>query len=176
MVVFMDKQRYWRILRRIVTLLAVLIMLVACSAQVRAEGEEKDGLAELSAAVVEESGLTKENFSAVAVQLEAVARADGRLSADRMLYTAFSEAAALQVGENVPAAAESGINVIVVPEKKTAPDMKQLVPFFAVIAAAGVMLISVRRRHIRGTVYKPMRRELSGGNPYAGYGMVRTYR
>ena len=173
----MDKQRYWRVLRRIVTVLAVLVMLVACSAQVRAEGEETETLAALSAAAAEEAGLTEENFSAVAVQLAAVARADGRLSADRMLYTAFSEAAALQVGENVPAAVESGINVIVVPEKKTAPTFQKLLPFFAVIAAAGTMFWVMRRKTVRGmVVYKPMRRELSGGNPYAGYGMVRTYR
>ena len=173
----MDKQKFLRILRRTVTVLAVLVMLVACSAQVRAEDEQNTDPAALAAEVLEETGLTAENFSAIAVQLEAVARADGRLSADRMLYAAFQEAAALQVSEAVPAAAvESGVNVIVVPEKRSAPTAGQLLPFLAVVAAAGVMLFAVRRKNVRGTVYKPMRTRAAGTNPYAGYGMVRTYR
>ena len=114
----------WRVMRRICTVILVLILLVACSAQVHAEGENtagEDVLTAMSEDAVEETGLTEENFAAVAAQLSAVARADGRSSADRMIDSAFSEAAALQVSEAAPvtAAAESSVNVIVVPEAKT---------------------------------------------------------
>ena len=165
----MSQFKYFSLLRRIVTVLLVLAMLVACSAQVRAEGLP---------AVPDESGLTQEQFSAVAVQLSAVARAEGRASADQMLYSAFDAAAALQVSESLPAAAsESHVNVIVVPEKKAAPTFQQLLPYLAaVILVAAVMRSALRRKASRGVVYKPLRANSAQRNPYAGYGLVRTSR
>ena len=164
----MSQMNYWRLLRRIATVFLVLVLLVACSAQVRAENTS----VELS-----ETGLTEENFSAVAVQLSAVARAEGRVSANQMLYSAFNAASALQVSENIPAAAaDSGVNVIVVPEKKTAPTFQQFLPYLAAVLLAVVMFSTVRRRSVRSVVYKPMRVNTAQRNPYADYGLVRTYR
>ena len=172
----------WRVMRRICTVILVFILLVACSAQVHAEGEDtagEDVLTAMAEDTVEETGLTEENFAAVAAQLSAVARADGRSSADRMIYSAFSEAAALQVSEAAPvtAAAESSVNVIVVPETKAHVSFAKLLPFLLAAAAAGILLgTAVHRKAMRGTVYKPMCADTARRNPYADYGMVRTYR
>ena len=154
----------------------VLVLLVACSAEVHANGEPMPKETAVSA---DEAGLTKENFSAVAVQLEAVARAEGRAISDRMLHAAFSAAAARNTPAVTPAGASEGtLNVIVVPESRPSVSLEKVLLaafllFSAVLTAVSVYL---RRRKQRRSVYKPIRTAPAPRNYYANYGTVRTYR
>lgn len=163
----MEKVNGWRFVRRLLLLTVVLILLVACSVQVRAvlPGEE--------------AGLTKENFASVAVQLEAVARAEGRSIADRMMHNALSGA----MSRTASAAAfetqtDGTLNVIVVPESRPALSVEQWLLIAFGLFAAGILAVSVCRqvKKQRSVVYKPMRTVPVQRSYYADYGTARTYR
>lgn len=180
MVIRLEKINYWRVLRRVIVLAISLILLVACSAQVHAENEPfptEDG--NVVPASAETQGLTEENFSAVAVQLEAVARSEGRSIADRMMHTALSAAAVQAENAVTPAAVQTGnLSVIVVPEKNPVFTPEKIIIFSCVILIAAVMaaVVCAHSRKSRRTVYKPMLAGRAQTNFYANYGTVRTYR
>ncbi len=176
----LEKINYWRLLRRAILLAVVLVLLVACSAQVKAENEplstEQDAV---GAVPVQEAGLTEENFSAVAVQLKAVARAEGCSISDRMMHTALRAAAAQTETAVTPMVAREGnLNVIVVPKEKPTVSVEKIFVLAFVIFASVLMMISVctRSRKMRRTVYKPMRMSPVQNSYYARYNTVRTYR
>ena len=173
----MDRINYWRFLRRVLLLAVVLILLVACSAQVKAENGSSSTTE--GAVPVVEAGLSEENFSAVAVQLKAVARAEGRSISDRMMHAAFSAAAAQSENAITPTAAyEGGLNVIVVPEKKPVLSLEKVfvLLFIAFVSVLMAVSVYVRAGKQRRSVYKPMRAASVPNNYYARYNTARTYR
>ena len=175
----MERINYWRFLRRVLLLAVVLILLVACSAQVKAENEPFSAEADAAALHVEEAGLTEENFSAVAVQLKAVARTQGRSISERMMHTALRTAAAQTENAVTPITVREGnLNVIVVPEKEPVLTLERVFVLAFVIFAAVLFAISVhtRTKKQRRSVYKPMRVASEPNNYYARYNTVRTYR
>ena len=77
----MEKELYLRLLRRICAAVLALLAAILVSTPVMAQ----DGMA----AATPEPALTEQDFAAVAAQLEAVARGQGREIADQMLYASL---------------------------------------------------------------------------------------
>ena len=168
----LDYINYWRFLRRVLLLAVVLILLVACSAQVKAETESISAEAETAVQVsMQEAGITEDNFSAVSVQLKAVARAEGRSIADRMMHSAMC--AAITESENAITASvsEGGLNVIVVPEENPAVSLDKVLLLGFIVFVLLLMAVSAytRSQKVRRTVYKPMRTVPVQTNYYAKY-------
>lgn len=169
-----EKEIYIRLVRRICTAVFILVLLLFFNAQVLAETPAEQNADPVSGTTIEES----DDFSAVAVQLEAVARDHGRNMADQMLYDSFQAVSAVSAGAYaVPVTGT--LHVIAVPEK-TEPTFLAWLPYLLVaLLAAGWGMIAVlrsRRERSRRVVYKPMRVSGIHSNPYFVYRVQRTYR
>ena len=86
-VIRMEREIYLRLLRRICAAILALLAAIMLSAPVLAdEAGSAPEAAQDTAEAAPASELTEENFAAVAAQLEAVARGQGRSIANKMLY------------------------------------------------------------------------------------------
>ena len=169
----MQKEVCVRFVRRIFMAVLVLLLLLLFNVQVMAE--ESTATAAMSE--------NTDSYTAVAAQLEAVARAEGRSSADKMLYASFLEASVLHeasaaefaavdlTGAAVENLTESGS--VLANGLWTVPAAAALVVFGLLLAAAGVYRRGTAGRR---TVYKPMRRSGVRPAPYLRYTVQHTYR
>lgn len=150
----MEREIYTRLLRRVCTAVLALLLLFFAAVPVLADeagsAAEPDGAAD-TAPETEPYALTEENFAAVAAQLEAVAREEGRTIADKMLYeslraispvtapAAESESSA----EPAAAAAQGKPAVVVHTAQQSSWSFSGLLPFLVVVAAAMVCMFTV---------------------------------
>ena len=146
----MEKELYLRLLRRICAAVLALLAAILVSTPVMAQ----DGMA----AATPGPALTEQDFAAVAAQLEAVARGQGREIADQMLYASLrsispvtprmEEAEASAAPTAAPA--QNAPAVVVHSAEKSTWSLSGLLPFFAVVAVAmtGMFAVffSLRRR------------------------------
>lgn len=170
----MEREIYLRLLRRICAAILALLAAIMLSAPVLAD--EAGSAPEAAQDAVEAapaSALTEENFAAVAAQLEAVARGQGRSIADKMLYESLrtispvSSPAAEASAEPTAAPAQNAPSVVVRSAEKHTWSLSGLLPFFAVVAVAVTGMFaafySLRRRLWAGKRaafargYRPMR-------------------
>ena len=168
----MQKEVCVRFVRRIFMAVLVLLLLLLFNVQVMAEESAA------TAAMPENT----DSYTAVAAQLEAVARAEGRSAADKMLYASFLEASVLHeasaaefaavdlTGAAVENMTESGS--LLANGLWTVPAAAALV-VFGLLAAAGIYRRGTAGRR---TVYKPMRRSGVRPAPYLRYTVQHTYR
>ena len=168
----MQKEVCVRFVRRVFMAVLVLLLLLLFNVQVMAEESAA------TAAMPENT----DSYTAVAAQLEAVARAEGRSAADKMLYASFLEASVLHeasaaefaavdlTGAAVENTTESGS--LLANGLWTVPAAAALV-VFGLLAAAGIYRRGTAGRR---TVYKPMRRSGVRPAPYLRYTVQHTYR
>ena len=168
----MQKEVCVRFVRRVFMAVLVLLLLLLFNVQVMAEESA-------AAAAMPEN---TDSYTAVAAQLEAVARAEGRSAADKMLYASFLEASVLHEASAAEFAAVdlTGAAVQNTTESSsvladglwTVPAAAALV-VFGLLAAAGIYRRGTAGRR---TVYKPMRRSGVRPAPYLRYTVQHTYR
>lgn len=171
----MEREIYIRLVRRVCTAIFVLLLLLLFNAPVMAQGDMQDTQAVLNE-TEEVLGLTEENFSAVAVQLEAVARAQGRSMANQMLYDGFGEVSVLAEGTQSTAVSGSSLNVITVSRVDRSAAFAAWLPYIlaAIGTASAALALRVRRRQRGGrVVYKLLK---VSARPYMQYTVQRTYR
>lgn len=174
-VIPMEREICIRLVRRVCTAIFVLCLLLLFNAPVMAEENVQNTQAVL-AETEEILGLTEENFSAVAVQLEAVARAEGRSTANQMLYDGFQQVSVLAKGTQRASASGSSLNVIAVSRTDSRAAFAAWMPY--ILAALGMIFMAfvlrVKRRQRGGrVVYKPLK---VNARPYMQYTVLRTYR
>ena len=168
----MQKEVCVRFVRRVFMAVLVLLLLLLFNVQVMAEESTA------TAAMPENT----DSYTAVAAQLEAVARAEGRSAADKMLYASFLEASVLHEASAAEFAAVDLTGAAVENTTKsgsllanglwTVPAAAALV-VFGLLAAAGIYRRGTAGRR---TVYKPMRRSGVRPAPYLRYTVQHTYR
>lgn len=156
----MEREVYLRclcVLRRVCMALVILLLLLGLSTPVLAE--ESAILPDQTEGQEPEGGVTEEDFAAVAAQLEAVAKAEGRAIADKMLFESFrvilpdtpapeAETSAWAAPAAVPA--QNTPAVVVHTEREATWSFSGVLPFLVVAAVAGVSMLfvlsSLRRR------------------------------
>lgn len=156
-VIRMEREIYLRLLRRICAAILALLAAIMLSAPVLADeaGSAPEAVQD-TAEAAPASALTEENFAAVAAQLEAVARGQGRSIADKMLYESLrtispvSAPAAEASAEPTAAPVQNAPSVVVHSAEKHTWSFSGLLPFFAVVAVAMTGMFaafySLRRR------------------------------
>ena len=168
----MQKEVCVRFVRRIFMAVLVLLLLLLFNVQVMAEESAA------TAAMPENT----DSYTAVAAQLEAVARAEGRSAADKMLYASFLEASVLH---EASAAEFAAVDLTGAAVENTTESGSLLanglwtVPAAAALVVFGLLAVAgIYRRGTAGrrTVYKPMRRSGVRPAPYLRYTVQHTYR
>lgn len=171
----MERKLYLRLVRSVFAVVVSFVLLIMVSAQVMAETAElnKTGNTELAETVEQIETLTEENFGAVAVQLEAVARAEGKNIASQMLYASLREisnvaapAAETEAADVSVPAGDAAPGVVVHVEEEVTWSLSGVLPFILVaIVAVGAMLAAfaaLRRPNTRrgASAYRPARRRV----------------
>lgn len=160
----MEKKLNLRILRRMCMGLLALLLMGFATLHVMAETPKA------ASDSAESTALTQENFAAVAVQLEAVARSEGKAIANQMLYASMQSVSAMSAPMDARSAAvpfensENTPPVVVHTEAENTWSFSGILPFLLVaIVAVGAMLVAFSTLQQGGRsnvshVYRPMRR------------------
>lgn len=160
-----------RTLRHAVPLLLALLIALLAAAPVLAD-ETDEAITDTETVSAESTEDLRDDYTAVAAQLEAVARAEGRDMADKMLSTALHSLTGTSVADD----AESAISAAAAPEAAEPKAVvvnasvqagakwsaKGILPFLAVVLLAflGLSLAvrPMRRRRVHSArAYRPMR-------------------
>ena len=157
-----------RTLRHAVPVLLALLIALLAAAPVLAD-ETDEAITDTETASAEPTEDLRDDYTAVAAQLEAVARAEGRDMADKMLSTALHSLTGTSVDTDD---AESAISAAAAPEAaepkavvvnaSAQAGAKGILPFLAVVLLAflGLSLAvrPMRRRRVHSArAYRPMR-------------------
>lgn len=159
-----------RTLRHAVPVLLALLIALLAAAPVLAD-ETDEAITDTETVSAEPTEDPKDDYTAVAAQLEAVARAEGRDMADKMLSTALHSLTDTSVDTDdaesaasaAPAAAEpKAVVVNASAQAGTKWSAKGILPFLAVVLLAflGLSLAvrPMRRRRVHSArAYRPMR-------------------
>jgi len=179
-VIPMEKEIYIRFVRRVCTVVFVLVLLLFFNAQVLAEGpvQNADPVTDAAEAVLS-ADRAEPDFTAVAAQLEAVARDHGRKMADQMLYGSFEAVSEVYAGAGALPASGS-VQVIAVEPAETGTAflvwLPYLLAFLALVGGGCILLCRRRMQRNRRVVYKPMRTPAVHNSPYFVYRVQHTYR
>lgn len=160
-----------RTLRHVVPVLLALLIALLAAAPVLAD-ETDEAITDTETVSAEPTEGLRDDYTAVAAQLEAVARAEGRDMADKMLSTALHSLTGTSVADD----AESAISAAAAPEAAEPRAVvvnasvqagakwsaKGILPFLAVVLLAflGLSLAvrPMRRRRVHSArAYRPMR-------------------
>ena len=160
-----------RTLRHAVPVLLALLIALLAAAPVLAD-ETDEAITDTETVSAESAEDLRDDYTAVAAQLEAVARAEGRDMADKMLSTALHSLTGTSVADD----AESAISAAAAPEAAEPKAVvvnasaqagakwsaKGILPFLAVVLLAflGLSLAvrPMRRRRVHSArAYRPMR-------------------
>ncbi|MGN0479047.1 MAG: hypothetical protein ACI4GO_06410 [Hominenteromicrobium sp.] len=152
----MEKEACLRLLRRICAAVLALLAAIVMGAPVLADEAGPAGETPEDPAAQEQT-LTEENFAAVAAQLEAVAREQGRSIADKMLYESFrmispvsAPAEAEATAAPTAAPARNTPAVVVHSSEQQTLSFSGFLPFLAVAVIAVTSMLAVffsTRRH-----------------------------
>ena len=159
-----------RTLRHAVPVLLALLIALLAAAPVLAD-ETDEAITDTETVSAEPTEDPKDDYTAVAAQLEAVARAEGRDMADKMLSTALRSLTGISVDTDdaesaasaAPEAAEpKAVVVNASAQAGTKWSAKGILPFLAVVLLAllGLSLAvrPMRRRRVHSArAYRPMR-------------------
>lgn len=159
-----------RTLRHAVPVLLALLIALLAAAPVLAD-ETDEAITDTETVSAEPTEDPKDDYTAVAAQLEAVARAEGRDMADKMLSTALRSLTGISVDTDDAESAASAAPAAVEPkavvvnasaQAGTKWSAKGILPFLAVVLLAllGLSLAvrPMRRRRVHSArAYRPMR-------------------
>ena len=152
-----------RTLRHAVPVLLALLIALLAAAPVLAD-ETDEAITDTETVSAEPAEDLRDDYTAVAAQLEAVARAEGRDMADKMLSTALHSLTGTSVDTDDAESAVSAAAVVVNASVQTGAkwSAKGILPFLAVVLLAflGLSLAvrPMRRRRVHSArAYRPMR-------------------